>query len=88
MYWLLSNMYPENFGFGAGGLIIRVTLGNRMKGLVSLYVILRFALYSLLLFVCPYCLLLFVQYALAVIVVISVITAANIVVCMYIKCLC
>ena len=34
MYWLLLNMYSENFGFGLGGFIISRTFNNRMKGLV------------------------------------------------------
>ena len=33
MYWLLSDMYSENFGFGPGGFIIRGTFLNRMRGL-------------------------------------------------------
>ena len=32
MYWLLLNMYSENFGFGPGGFFtIRVTFSNRMN---------------------------------------------------------
>ena len=33
MYWLLLNMYSENFEFGLGGFIISRTFNNRMKGL-------------------------------------------------------
>ena len=33
MYWPLSNMYSENFGFGLGFSIIRGTFNKRMKGL-------------------------------------------------------
>ena len=35
MYWLLLNVYSENFGLAQEVFIITVTFSNRMKGLTG-----------------------------------------------------